>query len=122
MRIFHTADWHLGKLVQGVYITEDQEDLLAAFIEEIKKEQPDAVLIAGDLYDRAIPPTEAVTLLNQTLDEIVLKLNIPVLAIAGNHDSPSRLHFGSSMMQQQGFYIAGEMKQEIEEVILEVET
>lgn len=121
MRIFHTADWHLGKLVQGVYMTEDQADVLDAFIEEIKKEQPDAVLIAGDLYDRAIPPTEAVTLLNQTLDEIVLKLNIPVLAIAGNHDSPSRLHFGSSMMQQQGFYIAGEMKQEIEEVILEDE-
>lgn len=121
MRIFHTADWHLGKLVQGTYMTEDQAHVLDTFIDEIKKEQPDVVLIAGDLYDRAIPPTDAVTLLNQTLDDIVLQLKIPVLAIAGNHDSPSRLHFGSRMMQQQGFYIAGEMEQHIEEVILEDE-
>src|SRR5699024_1601370 len=121
MKIFHTADWHLGKLVQGVYMTEDQSEVLAAFVEDIKQEQPDVVIIAGDLYDRAIPPTEAVTLLNKTLDDIVLKVKIPVLAIAGNHDSPSRLHFGSSMMQQQGFYIAGEMREEIEKVILEDE-
>lgn len=121
MKIFHTADWHLGKLVQGVYMTEDQSHVLDAFVDDIKKEQPDVVLIAGDLYDRAIPPTEAVTLLNKTLDDIVLHLKIPVIAIAGNHDSPSRLHFGSSMMQEQGFYIAGEMQEEIEEVILEDE-
>lgn len=109
LKIFHTADWHLGKLVQGVYMTEDQRFILQAFIEEIKKERPDVVVIAGDLYDRAIPPTEAVGLLNEVLQEIVIELKTPVIAIAGNHDSPSRLHFGSTFMKDQGLYITGEL-------------
>lgn len=54
MKLFHTADWHLGKLVQGVYMTEDQAAVLDHFIEAIEREKPDAVIIAGDLYDRAI--------------------------------------------------------------------
>ena len=54
MKIFHTADWHLGKLVQGVYMTEDQKYILNQFIEAIDTEKPDVVIIAGDLYDRAI--------------------------------------------------------------------
>ena len=91
MKIFHTADWHLGKLVQGVYMTEDQQYILKQFIEAIDTEKPDAIIIAGDLYDRAIPPVDAVDLLDDTLAEIVLKRGIPVLAIAGNHDSPTRL-------------------------------
>src|SRR5699024_9674172 len=103
MKIFHTADWHLGKLVQGVYMTEDQSEVLAAFVEDIKQEQPDVVIIAGDLYDRAIPPTEAVTLLNKTLDDIVLNVKIPVLAIAGNHDSQSPLLFESCICKMKGF-------------------
>src|SRR5690554_5389214 len=93
MKIFHTAAWHLGKLVQGVYMTVDQRYILEEFIESVKSEQPDVVIIAGDLYDRAVPPTEAIHLLNEILDTIVLELGVPVLAIAGNHDSPSRLNF-----------------------------
>lgn len=108
MKIFHTADWHLGKVVQGVSMIEDQAYILKQFIEEIKLEQPDVIVIAGDLYDRAIPPPEAVTLLNDVLEEIVIELNIPVIAIAGNHDSPSRLQFGSQMMRERGFYLFGE--------------
>jgi len=118
MKFFHTADWHLGKLVQGVYMTEDQEYILNQFIEAIKEEKPDAVIIAGDLYDRAVPPTEAVHLLDQVLDEIVLDLKIPVLAIAGNHDSPGRLNFGSKMMRENGFYITGELPKKLEPVVL----
>ncbi|PIC58656.1 exonuclease sbcCD subunit D [Sporosarcina sp. P12(2017)] len=121
MKIFHTADWHLGKLVQGIYMTEDQRYILQAFIEEIKREQPDAVIIAGDLYDRAIPPTEAVGLLNEVLQEIVIDLKIPVIAIAGNHDSPSRLHFGSTFMKDQGLYITGELSPELSPVKLQDE-
>ena len=67
MKIFHTADWHLGKLVQGVYMTEDQKYILNQFIEAIDTEKPDAIIIAGDLYDRAIPPVDAVDLLDDTL-------------------------------------------------------
>ncbi|WP_301109181.1 exonuclease SbcCD subunit D [Sporosarcina sp.] len=118
MKLFHTADWHLGKLVQGVYMTEDQRYILNAFIEEIKMEKPDAVIIAGDLYDRAIPPTEAVNLLNDVLQEIVIDLQTPVIAIAGNHDSPSRLHFGSTFMKEQGLHITGELSVDLPPVIL----
>lgn len=119
LKIFHTADWHLGKLVQGVYMTEDQRYILQAFIEDIKKEKPDVVIIAGDLYDRAIPPTEAVGLLNDVLKEIVIDLKTPVIAIAGNHDSPSRLNFGSTFMKDQGLYITGELSTHLTPVKLQ---
>lgn len=118
MKIFHTADWHLGKLVQGVYMTSDQKYILKQFIRAVKEEKPDAIIIAGDLYDRAVPPTEAIQLLDETLEEIVLQLKVPVLAIAGNHDSPSRLHFGSNMMQHNGFHIIGRFSLDYKPVIL----
>ncbi|AOV07169.1 exonuclease SbcCD subunit D [Sporosarcina ureilytica] len=118
MKFFHTADWHLGKLVQGVYMTEEQSYILEQFIKAIEKEQPDAVIIAGDLYDRAVPPTEAVSLFDKALKKIVVDLGVPVLAIAGNHDSPGRLQFGSQFMRENGYYIAGKMTKEIKPVIL----
>lgn len=119
MKIFHTADWHLGKLVQGVYMTEDQEYVLNQFIRDAEAERPDVIVIAGDLYDRAVPPTEAVQLLDRVLGELVLRLGIPVLAVAGNHDSPSRLDFGSGIMRASGLYIAGELSWPIAPVVLE---
>lgn len=118
MKLFHTADWHLGKLVQGVYMTEDQRYIIQQFIEAIDEEKPDVIIIAGDLYDRALPPVEAVDLLDETLAAIVLKRNIPVLAIAGNHDSPTRLQFGSTLMKEAGLHIAGELRQQMEPVVL----
>src|SRR5690625_846651 len=121
MKLFHTADWHLGKLVQGVYMTEDQEYILTEFIKEVEIEQPDAIIIAGDLYDRAVPPPEAIELLNRVLDKIVLELNIPILAIAGNHDSPSRLHFGSRLMRERGFHLIGQLDKQFEPIVLEDE-
>jgi len=119
MKIFHTADWHLGKLVQGVYMTEDQAAVLDQFIEDVKREQPDAVIIAGDLYDRAIPPTEAVDLLNKTLERLVLELEVPVLAIAGNHDSPDRIDFAVKLMERNQLYMSGQLRIPIEPVVLQ---
>lgn len=119
MKIFHTADWHLGKLVQGVYMTEDQAYILDEFMKEIDRERPDVIIIAGDLYDRAVPPTEAVKLLNDVLERIVLGFKIPVIAIAGNHDSPSRIHFGSSLLKNNGLHLVGNMDMELEPIILE---
>ena len=121
MKFFHTADWHLGKLVQGVYMTDEQRFILNQFIEAIEIEKPDAIVIAGDLYDRAVPPTEAVALLDEVLEKIVMDMKIPVIAIGGNHDSPGRLHFGSSLMQKNGYFIAGQVAKEIEPVILQDE-
>ncbi|WP_067727472.1 exonuclease SbcCD subunit D [Oceanobacillus damuensis] len=121
MKFFHTADWHLGKLVQGVYMTEEQRHVLKQFIQAVEEEKPDAVIIAGDLYDRAVPPIEAVHLLDEVLEKIVLKLKTPVIAVAGNHDSPSRLHFGSSIMRNNGFHIVGNLTKDLKPVILQDE-
>lgn len=118
MKFFHTADWHLGKLVQSVYLTEDQQYVLEQLLRDIEKEKPDAVIIAGDLYDRAVPPTEAVQLLDRLLKTIVLDLKTPVLAVSGNHDSPSRLNFGSDIMKAAGLHMAGEFSPPFEPVVL----
>ncbi|WP_062198115.1 exonuclease SbcCD subunit D [Massilibacterium senegalense] len=121
MKFFHTADWHLGKLVQGVYMTDDQRYILEQMVEAIDKEQPDAVLIAGDLYDRSVPPIEAVELFNKVLVQIVMDKKIPVLAISGNHDSSNRVHFGSDIMKENQLFITGELSLPIEPVMLEDE-
>ncbi|MFC4409032.1 exonuclease SbcCD subunit D [Chungangia koreensis] len=118
MKFFHTADWHLGKLVQGVYMTEDQRFVLDQFVAAIEIEKPDAVIIAGDLYDRAVPPTDAVNLLDEMLETITLKLKTPVIAVSGNHDSPGRLNFGSRLMKSNGYHIVGQMSGEFEPVVL----
>ncbi|MCM3743685.1 exonuclease SbcCD subunit D [Sporosarcina luteola] len=118
MKFFHTADWHLGKLVQGVYMTEGQRHVLRQFVEAVREEKPDAVIIAGDLYDRAVPPPEAVALLDEVLWEIVMELKTPVIAVAGNHDSPGRLQFGSRLMQSNGFHIVGQLSAQSEPVVL----
>jgi exonuclease SbcD len=118
MKFFHTADWHLGKLVQGVYMTEDQRHILEQFAAAIEEQRPDCVIIAGDLYDRAVPPTEAVNLLDETLAKIVLELDTPVFAVAGNHDSPGRLNFGSRFFQKNRIHISGHVKKEHEPVVL----
>ncbi len=118
MKFFHTADWHLGKLVQGVYMTEDQQFVLKQFIDAIKEEEPDAIIIAGDLYDRAVPPTDAVNLLDEVLAKIVLELKTPVLAVAGNHDSPGRLNFGSRLMKGNEIHIKGHVHKNHQAVVL----
>ncbi|RIJ64831.1 exonuclease SbcCD subunit D [Rummeliibacillus sp. POC4] len=118
MKIFHTADWHLGKLVQGVSMIEDQAYILSQFLQEIDKEKPDVVVIAGDLYDRSVPPTEAVSLLDNIFSEIAIKREIPVVAIAGNHDSPGRIHFGSQFMDAKGLHIIGNLSKELKPVVL----
>lgn len=119
MKIFHTADWHLGKLVQGVYMTDDQRYVIEQFVQAIDEEKPDAIIIAGDLYDRALPPVAAVNLLDEALAKMVLKRNIPVLAIAGNHDSPTRVQFGSTLMKEAGLHIAGELRADMQPVVLQ---
>lgn len=121
MKIFHTADWHLGKLVQGVYMTDDQRYILEQFLQAIDEEQPDVVIIAGDLYDRSLPPVEAVHLLDDILTEITLKRKVPVLAIAGNHDSPTRLKFGNKLMKNAGFHIVGDIDPSLKPITLQDE-
>ncbi|MCR2820607.1 exonuclease SbcCD subunit D [Lederbergia panacisoli] len=110
MKFIHTADWHLGKLVHGVYMTNEQRYILNQFIQLIEEEQPDAIIIAGDLYDRSVPPTEAVSLLEEILFKINVELKIPILAISGNHDSAERLSFGSSWYKHSNLFINGKIQ------------
>src|SRR5690625_814311 len=105
MKILHTADWHLGKIVNSVHMTEEQDYILQKLLDIIEQEQPDVLIIAGDIYDRAIPPRDAVELLNKVLTKIITTFNIPILAIAGNHDSPDRLEFGNQLFRAQNLFI-----------------
>ncbi|WP_290775181.1 metallophosphoesterase family protein, partial [Exiguobacterium sp. UBA6282] len=75
----------------------------------VDREQPDAIVIAGDLYDRAVPPTEAVELLDKTLAALILDRDIPVVAISGNHDSAERLSFGTTLLQRAGLHLVGKL-------------
>ncbi|MFP7296429.1 exonuclease SbcCD subunit D [Neobacillus niacini] len=116
MKFIHTADWHLGKLVHGVYMTENQREALNQFINIVAEEKPDAVVIAGDLYDRSVPPTDAVELLDEILFKINVELKTPVVAIAGNHDSAERLSFGSSWYKHSQFYLSGKLSDSLKPV------
>src|SRR5712691_4176547 len=107
MRLIHTSDRHLGRILHGVHLTEDQAHVLDQFVTLVQDSQVDAVLIAGDVYDRAVPPPEAVALLDETLARLVRGLQVPVLMIAGNHDSPPRLAFASRLLEGQGLHVVG---------------
>ena len=118
MKLLHTADWHLGKIVHNVHMTEDQRYMLEQFIKIVEAERPDAIIIAGDLYDRSIPPKQAVELLNDTLTTLINDYEIPVLAISGNHDSPDRLQFGADLFRRQGLFLDSKLKKDREPVTL----
>lgn len=107
MRFMHTADWHIGKIINEFSMIEDQRYILDKILEIIKQQKVDALVIAGDIYDRAIPPTEAVELLNRFLCKAINDIGIKVLIISGNHDSGERLSFGNSIFTDKGLYIEG---------------
>ena len=105
MKFIHTADWHLGRILFGVHLVDDQEYILNEIEKIIKKTGPDFIIIAGDVYDRAVPPPSAVKLLDEFLNNCIKKLKTTVIIIAGNHDSPERLGFASGLLENQGVYI-----------------
>lgn len=107
MKFLHTADWHLGKTLNGISFHEDQEHILTQLTQVIKDQKPDVILLAGDIYDRSVPPVNAVRLFDNIIEEWVLSLKIPVIAIAGNHDSADRLNYANNLVRQTGFHITG---------------
>ncbi|WP_026696096.1 exonuclease SbcCD subunit D [Peribacillus kribbensis] len=109
MKFIHTADWHLGKIVHGIHMTEEQRHMLLKFVDLVEEEKPDAIIIAGDLYDRSVPPTEAVELLDEMLFKLNVDFKIPIVAIAGNHDSAERLSFGTNWYKQSRLFIKGKL-------------
>jgi exonuclease SbcD len=119
MRILHTSDWHLGRIFHGVHLTEDQAYILEQLIELIKDRKPDVILVAGDIFDRSVPPVEAVNLLDETLSKILMDYKIPTIMISGNHDSPDRVDFGSRLMEESRLHIVGRFNKNIKPVVIE---
>lgn len=105
MKLIHLSDLHIGKRVNGFSMIEDQKYILNQIASVIEEENPDGVILAGDIYDKPIPPTEAVQVLDGFLTELSRK-NRAVFMISGNHDSPERLSFGSGLLCQQGVYVS----------------
>lgn len=118
MRFVHTADWHLGRYFYGVHLTDDQAYVLDQLIDLVRDVKAQALLIAGDIYDRAIPPVEAIALLDDVLSRIVKGLHVPVVLIAGNHDSPQRLSFGSRLLAAEQLHIVGLLSSDMMPVVL----
>ncbi len=117
MKLLHISDLHIGKRVNEFSMIEDQKYILLQILSIIDQEKPDAVLIAGDVYDKTVPSAEAV----QVLDDFLVRLSkreTKVFMISGNHDSPERLAFGGRILGQRGIYISPVYHKEIEKISL----
>lgn len=121
MKILHLADLHLGKILQEQSLIEDQEYMLKEIINIIKVEKVQVLLISGDVYDRSVPPTEAVNLLDNFLKILIKDLKIKVFIISGNHDSKDRLGFGNKIFEDEGLYIESKYNGRLKKVRLEDE-
>lgn len=119
MRFLHTSDWHIGRQFHNNSLLEDQAYVLDQILAIAKDQNIDALLIAGDVYDRSVPPANAVELLDQTFDKICRELKVPLIVIAGNHDGPQRLGFASKQMTAAGLHIAGPLTADTLTVTLE---
>lgn len=105
MRFIHTADWHLGRQFHNVSLIEDQRHVLQQLLNAAVEAEVNAFVVAGDVFDRAVPSPEAVELLDEWLAELVLAQGIPVIMIAGNHDSGRRLGFASGLLARSGLHV-----------------
>lgn len=119
MKVIHTGDWHIGKIVNEFSMLEEQKYVLGQLLSVVEKEKPDALIIAGDIYDRSIPPVEAVELVDEIFNRVLLELKVPIIAVAGNHDSAERLSFASRILTNNGLHIAGILNKNIPCVTLE---
>ncbi|MEY3311183.1 MAG: hypothetical protein RL348_516 [Bacteroidota bacterium] len=107
MKILHTADWHLGKWLGSISRLPEQKEVLEELCSIVEQENPDIVLIAGDIYDQINPPVEAVYLLHQTLMKMSANGKRAIIIIAGNHDSPERIEAIEPLLFQSGIIVAG---------------
>lgn len=108
MRFFHLSDLHIGKLLYRYNLTQDQRVILGQIVALAKQEKPDAILMAGDIYDKPVPSAEAVALFDDFLTALSeITPQIPILIISGNHDSAQRLEYASSILKKERVYVAG---------------
>lgn len=120
MRILHTGDWHLGRIFYARHLTNDQAYVLEhQFFKLLKDAKIDAVVIAGDVFDRAVPPVEAVELWDMVITKLALDYKIPTLVIGGNHDSAERLDMGRDLYSRSHVHVWGRMDRSLEPLYLE---
>lgn len=120
MRILHTGDWHLGRIFYARHLTNDQAYVLEhQFFKLLKDAKIDAVVIAGDVFDRAVPPVEAVELWDMVITKLALDYKIPTLVIGGNHDSTERLDMGRDLYSRSHVHVWGRMDRSLEPLYLE---
>ncbi len=107
MKFFHLSDLHIGKQLNGYSLRDNQEEALGQVAAYAREQRPDAILICGDVYDKSAPSGEAYTIFDRFLSELAaIRPQIPVLIIAGNHDSPERLSYASSFLETHGIYLS----------------
>ena len=119
VKFLHTADWHIGRKLQGKDLLEDQQYVMNNLIRKIDETKPDFLIIAGDLYDRSVPSKEATTLLQELLVKINIECNIPIFAISGNHDSRERLAIGEAWFSKHKFYLHTRLNQVFDKITIE---
>ena len=119
VKFLHTADWHIGRKLQGKDLLEDQQYVMNDLISKIDETKPDFLIIAGDLYDRSVPSKEATTLLQELLVKINIECNIPIFAISGNHDSRERLAIGEAWFSKHKFYLHTRLDQSFDKITFE---
>ena len=119
VKFLHTADWHIGRKLQGKDLLEDQQYVMNNLISKIDETKPDFLIIAGDLYDRSVPSKEATTLLQELLVKIHIECNIPIFAISGNHDSRERLAIGEAWFSKHKFYLHTRLNQAFDKITIE---
>lgn len=109
MKFIHTSDWHIGRQFHNVSLLEDQRHVLSQIIAYIEHESVDALVIAGDIYDRSVPPAKAVELLDSVVSTLCSDMGVPIILIPGNHDGAERLRFGSRQLRTAGLHIIGDL-------------
>lgn len=112
MRFIHTSDLHIGKVINGFSMLEEQRHVLGQILRTVKSCRAEAVFLSGDLYDRSIPPTAAVTLLDEFLTRLS-EMGVQVFAIAGNHDCRERIGFASRILDRSGIYLEGTLREQL---------
>lgn len=118
MRFFHLSDLHIGKQLHSYNLKQDQEHILQEVVSYAEKIRPDAMVFAGDIYDKSVPSAEAVRIFDEFLTKLSsLEPAIPILIIAGNHDSAQRLNYASQILKRQSIYIAGNVPETEDEYL-----
>ena len=118
MRFFHLSDLHIGKQLHSYNLKQDQEHILQEVVSYAEKIRPDAMVFAGDIYDKSVPSAEAVRIFDEFLTKLSsLEPAIPILIIAGNHDSAQRLNYASQILKRQHIYIAGNVPETEDEYL-----